>query len=55
MPSVSEAQRRAMQAAAHGKSTLGIPASVGKKFVAADRAKKSPFRLPKRKKSHEAA
>ena len=37
MPSVSEAQRRAMQAAAHGKSTLGIPKAVGKEFVKADR------------------
>lgn len=26
-----------MQAAAHGHSTLGIPASVGKEFVAADK------------------
>jgi len=39
MPSVSEKQRRAMQAAAHGKSTLGIPKSVGKEFAAADKAK----------------
>jgi hypothetical protein len=36
MPSVSEAQRRAMEAAAHGHSTLGIPEKVGKEFVAAD-------------------
>lgn len=36
MPSVSEKQRRAMEAAAHGRSTLGIPKSVGKEFVAAD-------------------
>lgn len=50
MPSKSEAQRRAMQAAAHGKSTLGIPASVGREFVAADKQKKGPFRLPKVKK-----
>jgi len=33
MPAVSERQRRAMQAAAHGKSTLGIPQKVGKEFV----------------------
>lgn len=36
MPSVSERQRRAMEAAAHGHSTLGIPESVGKEYVAAD-------------------
>lgn len=49
MPSKSEAQRKAMQAAAHGKSTLGIPASVGKEFAAADlkKRKAGPFRLPK--------
>ena len=34
--SVSEAQRKAMQAAAHGESTLGIPASVGKEFAKED-------------------
>ena len=50
MPSVSEKQKRAMQAAAHGKSTLGIPKSVGQEFAAADKAKKGPFRLPKIKK-----
>ena len=31
-----------MQAAAHGHSTLGIPKSVGKEFVAADTARKAP-------------
>jgi 8-oxo-dGTP pyrophosphatase MutT (NUDIX family) len=36
MPSVSERQHRAMEAAAHGHSTLGIPESVGKEYVAAD-------------------
>lgn len=36
MPSVSEKQHRAMEAAAHGHSTLGIPKSVGEEFVAAD-------------------
>lgn len=35
MPVVSKAQNAAMHAAAMGKSTLGIPASVGKDFVAA--------------------
>jgi hypothetical protein len=42
MPPRSEAQRRAMQAAAHGKSTIGIPKSVGKEFVAADKGGKLP-------------
>lgn len=36
--SVSEAQRKAMQAAAHGESTIGIPESVGKEFVKKDEA-----------------
>lgn len=40
MPSVSEKQHRAMEAAAHGKSTLGIPKSVGKEFAEADKGKK---------------
>jgi hypothetical protein len=35
MPARSEAQLRAMYAAAAGKSTLGIPKQVGKDFVAA--------------------
>ncbi|MGF6444384.1 DUF2213 domain-containing protein [Paraburkholderia youngii] len=35
-PPVSEAQRRAMYAAAAGHSTLGIPQSVGKEFAAKD-------------------
>lgn len=35
-PPVSEAQRKAMHAAAGGKSTLGIPQSVGKEFAEAD-------------------
>jgi hypothetical protein len=34
--SVSEAQHKAMEAAAHGHSTLGIPAKVGKEYVAKD-------------------
>lgn len=36
MPSTSEKQHRAMEAAAHGHSTLGIPEKVGKEFVRAD-------------------
>lgn len=39
MPIKSEAQRRAMFAAAAGKSTLGIPKKVGEEFVAAGPAK----------------
>lgn len=35
--SVSQAQHNAMEAAAHGKSTLGIPKEVGKEFVDADK------------------
>ncbi|NTJ46902.1 DUF2213 domain-containing protein [Agrobacterium rhizogenes] len=38
MPPVSEAQRKAMEAAAHGHSDLGIPKSVGEEFVTADDA-----------------
>ena len=38
MPSVSGPQHRAMEAAKHGNSTLGIPRSVGADFVAADKA-----------------
>ena len=33
MPAKSSKQFRAMQAAAHGKSSLGIPADIGKEFV----------------------
>jgi hypothetical protein len=39
VPSKTPAQHRAMEAAAHGKSTLGIPKKVGKEFVKADKAK----------------
>lgn len=46
MPPVSQAQRAAMHAAAEGKSTIGIPASVAAEFVQADPG--GP--LPKRKK-----
>lgn len=47
MPNVSEAQRRAMAAAANGDSEIGIPAKVGQEFMAADKGGK----LPERKKS----
>ena len=46
MPSVSQAQNAAMHAAAEGKSTLGIPASVGKEFVSSDHGRKVK-KLPK--------
>ena len=45
MPPKSQAQRRAMRAAAAGKSTLGIPKKVGKEFSQSDPGGK----LPKRK------
>lgn len=49
MPMKSEAQRKAMHAAAQGKSTIGIPKKVGKEFAAADKGGK----LPKRKKQRD--
>ena len=53
MPSKTERQRRAMRAAAAGKSTLGIPQDVGEEFVKADRAqatkKKKKKRVTKKK------
>ena len=42
MPPVSEAQRKAMFAAASGKSTLDIPKKVGKEFVKSDPGGKLP-------------
>jgi hypothetical protein len=45
MPAKSKAQFRAMHAAAHGKSTLGIPKSVGKEFTSYHQ---SPKGLPER-------
>ena len=39
MPMKSEKQRRAMHAAARGKSNIGIPKSVGKSFVSKDMPK----------------
>jgi len=49
MPIVSQQQRKAMYAAANGKSTLGIPKKVGKEFVAAGPASaKLPKRAPKK-------
>ena len=40
MPPKTARQRRAMGAAAAGKSTLGIPKSVGKKFLKHKKRKK---------------
>jgi hypothetical protein len=42
----SQAQRRAMYAAAAGHSNIGIPKGVAKEFVEADK----PGKLPERKK-----
>ncbi len=48
MPVKSRAQNRAMQAAAHGKSNIGIPKKVAKKFVGEQHGK-STKKLPERK------
>jgi hypothetical protein len=49
MPIKSEAQQKAMYAAAAGKSTLGIPKKVGKEFVKAGKAQANlPKRVPKK-------
>jgi hypothetical protein len=51
MPFKSEAQKRAMYAAAAGHSTLGIPKGVGKDFVAAGPTSgKLPEKVKKSKK-----
>lgn len=50
MPPRSEQQRKAMYAAAAGKSTIGIPAKVGKEFTQADKGGKLPKRKGKRRK-----
>ena len=47
MPSKTKRQARAMRAAAAGKSDVGIPQSVGKEFVAADKAKAKKKRRKK--------
>lgn len=46
MPPVSEKQRKAMEAAAHGKSNIGIPKKVAREFVAADPGGKLPKSAP---------
>ena len=48
MPMKSKAQRGAMHAAAKGKSTVGIPKSVGKKFAKHDQGGKLPRKAGKR-------
>lgn len=48
MPMVSKSQNAAMHAAASGNSTIGIPQSVAKKFVA-DSHGQSIKKLPQRK------
>jgi hypothetical protein len=45
MPPVSQQQRKAMYAAAAGKSNIGIPQKVGKEFTAADKPGKLPTRV----------
>ena len=50
MPPRSEKQRRAMGAAAGGKSTLGIPKKVGKEFMDADKGGKLPKSASKKSK-----
>lgn len=37
MPSKTKKQHRAMEAAAHGRGKIGIPAKVAKDYVAADK------------------
>jgi hypothetical protein len=46
MPMQSEQQRKAMNAAASGSSTLGIPKKVGKEFAAADPGGQLPKKAP---------
>lgn len=41
MPAKSQRQFRAMEAAAHGRSTLGIPQAVGQEFASATPKPKS--------------
>lgn len=48
MPSKSGKQHRAMAAAAHGKSKLGIPKQVAKEYVRADQRAGKKFRRGKR-------
>jgi len=54
MPPRSQAQRRAMYAAASGQSMLGIPQGVGQEYAAADPGGKLPERKVSPKKSLQA-
>jgi len=49
MPMKSQKQRKAMHAAAKGKSTIGIPKKVGKKFANHDQGGKLPPRKPRKR------
>ena len=55
MPFRSEAQRRAMMAAAEGRGTIGIPEEAAEKFIAHSKmkrkkkGKKSPLAMAKAK------
>lgn len=53
MPSTSDKQHGAMEAAAHGKSKLGITKKVGKEFVAADKKRHSAKKVYPHLKSKE--
>lgn len=55
MPSVSAKQHRAMESAAHGNSTLGIPKKVAEEYVAADEGKprKRKLRKDRHPRSHD--
>jgi hypothetical protein len=48
MPMKSQAMRGAMHAAKEGRSTIGIPQSVGAKFVKEDKGGKLPKYAPKK-------
>jgi len=51
MPSKTPAQRKAMAAAAKGKSNLGIPQKVGNEFLKADKGKAIKAGKPKSRRS----
>jgi hypothetical protein len=42
MPSKTPKQHRAMEAAAHGRSKIGIPKKVAKEFLEADKSRGAP-------------
>jgi hypothetical protein len=48
MGSVSEKQRKAMAAASHGHSNIGIPKKVGAEFIKADKGGKLPKAMHKK-------